>query len=178
MRLLPACASISHRFTWLRTNDFKDRMKAMQASDDSNNVRYLARRARSSSRVESTALIRSIRKTDATFEFRNSAFDPLRYARSLEQALQDSLELTPIETNIVLQCWADIFSQIMRDAYSRYGHFLESRLHMIIEARQNFEDAHPHSLALEATTDRQRQASSHRSISPRLQKNPLRNRCS
>lgn len=178
LRLLPACASLAHRFTWLRTNDFKNRLKSVQASDDSSNVRHLARRARNSSRAESIALTRSIRKMDADFEIKASAFDPIRYARSLEHAFQDGVELSPIEMDIVFKCWADVFSQVMRDAYLRYANYLESRRHMLLQSQEPLDSVGSPSMALLATADRQRRASSSPSISPRLQKNPLRNRCS
>ncbi len=178
LRLLPACASLAHRFTWLRTNDFKNRLKFAQASDDSSNVRHLARRARNSSRAEITALTRSIRKTDSEFEIKTSAFDPIRHARSLEQTFQDGIELSPIEMDIVFKCWADVFSQVMRDAYLRYANYLESRHHMLLESQDHLDSAGPHSTVLLVSDGRRKRASSSSSISPRLQKNPLRNRCS
>lgn len=178
LRLLSSCAPIAHRFTWLCMNDFGDRMKSVQTPDDSDNVRHLARRVRNSSRAESSALVRLIRRTDVDFGFRNSAFDPIRYARNLERSFQDCVDLTPTDMDVVFQCWAEVFSRVMRDAYSRYRNFLESQCHMILPMRQEVDDIHAARPGIRTTSERHGHPSSPLSLPPRLQKNPLRNRCS
>ncbi len=141
LRLHAECTAIAHRFMWLCQDDFRGAITSARALEDySSNVRHMGSRARAGSRAETLALTRLMRREDATFEFRTSAFDPARYARNMEKALQDSMELSPVEMNIVFMSWADVFSKVMRGTYLKYHNVLEGWPRMLVETRQDFVD--------------------------------------
>ncbi|RYG28387.1 MAG: hypothetical protein EON93_18675, partial [Burkholderiales bacterium] len=144
LRLLGSNAAISDRFMWLRLEEFRSNATSpQQFLDCSSNVLHLGRRAQLSSRSEAAALVRLVRREDAGFEFKNSAFDPVRYAHCLERALQDAVKLSPTEMDIVFQSWADAFAQVIRGAYLKYASVLEGWPEMMLQTHQDFVDTWP-----------------------------------
>jgi len=143
LRLLMRQTQIGSRFTALFLNE----LQGPQSSPvRSNNVHRLCKRICANTRDEAAALERILQQTHPGFELQASAFDGMRFAHCLEGALQDAIELAPIEKDIIFRGWSGLFAEAMRETYIQYIHVLLGASELAPQVRQDFVDTVPFSL--------------------------------
>lgn len=143
LRLLMRQTQIGSRFT----NLFLNELQGPQSSPvRSNNVHRLCKRICANTRDEAAALERILQQAHPGFELASSAFDAVRFAHCLEGALQDAIELAPIEKDIVFRGWSGLFAEAMRETYIQYIHVLLGASELAPQVRQDFVDTVPFSL--------------------------------
>lgn len=152
LRLLSRSASISEKFMWSRLDDFRNPATSFNLAECSDHVLHLGKRAQAASRTEAAALARLMRREDTLFDLKASPFDAIRYAWSLELALQKTVGLSPTEHDVVFRSWSDAFSHVLRGTYLRYIEVLSAWPEMMLQTHQDFVDTWPTSLEALAST--------------------------
>lgn len=143
LRLLMRQTQIGSRFTNLFLNELQGRVSSPVRS---NNVHRLSKRVYANTRDEADALERILQQAQPGFELKASAFDAVRYAHCLEGALQDAIELAPIEKDIVFRGWSGLFAEAMRESYIQFIQVLLGGSELAPQVRQEFVDTIPFSL--------------------------------
>ena len=143
LRLLMRHGQIAGRFVTLFRNELQGPLSSPVRS---NNVHRLSKRIGANTRDEAAALERILQQAHPGFELASSAFDAVRFAHCLEGALQDAIELAPIEKDIVFRGWSGLFAEAMRETYIQYIHVLLGASELAPQVRQDFVDTVPFSL--------------------------------
>ena len=143
LRLLMRHGQIAGRFVTLFRNELQGPLSSPVRS---NNVHRLCKRICANTRDEAAALERILQQAHPGFELASSAFDAVRFAHCLEGALQDAIELAPIEKDIVFRGWSGLFAEAMRETYIQYIHVLLGASELAPQVRQDFVDTVPFSL--------------------------------
>lgn len=143
LRLLMRRSPIGHRFSALFVNELQGPFSSPVRS---NNVHRLSKRISANTRDEAAALERILQQEHRAFELAASAFDGVRYAHCLEGALQDTIELAPLEKDIVFRAWSGLFAETVRESYVKYIQVLLSGGELAPKVQQDFVDTIPFSL--------------------------------
>lgn len=143
LRLLMRQGPIGHRFATLFLNELQGPLSSPVRS---NNVHRLSKRIGANTRDEAAALERILQQDRREFELAASAFDAVRYAHCLEGALQDAIELAPLEKDIVFRAWSGLFAETVRESYVKYIQVLLSNSELAPKVQQDFVDTIPFSL--------------------------------
>lgn len=143
LRLLMRQVQIASRFATLFLNELQGPLSSPVRS---NNVHRLSRRISANARDEAAALERILQQERPAFELSASAFDAVRYAHCLEGALQDAIELSPLEKDIVFRAWSGLFAETVRESYVKYIQVLLSGSELAPKVQQDFVDTIPFSL--------------------------------
>lgn len=143
MRLLSRHAQIDNRFTFLFINELRGQSSSPVRS---NNVHRLTKRMYANTGDEAAALERILKKEKPDFDIHNSVFDAVRYAHCLEGALQDSIELTTVEKDIVFRSWSGLFAETMRESYIKYIQVVLNGSELAPQVQQDFVDTIPFAL--------------------------------
>ena len=143
LRLLMRQTQIGSRFTNLFLNELQGPASSPVRS---NNVHRLSKRIYANTRDEAEALERILQQAQPGFELESSAFDAVRCAHCLEGALQDAIELAPLEKDIVFRGWSGLFAEAMRESYIQYIQVLLGASELAPQVRQDFVDTIPFSL--------------------------------
>jgi hypothetical protein len=143
LRLLMRQGPIGHRFATLFLNELQGPFSSPVRS---NNVHRLSKRIGANTRDEAAALERILQQERQAFELAASAFDAVRYAHCLEGALQDAIELAPLEKDIVFRAWSGLFAETVRESYIQYIQVLLSGSALAPKVQQDFVDTIPFSI--------------------------------
>ncbi len=143
LRLLMRHGQIAGRFVTLFRNELQGPLSSPVRS---NNVHRLSKRIGANTRDESAALERILQQERLDFDLAASAFDPVRYAHCLEGALQDAIELAPLEKDIVFRAWSGLYAETVRESYVKYIQVLLCNSELAPKVQQDFVDTIPFSL--------------------------------
>lgn len=143
LRLLSRSVQIGNRFSAHFTSELNGKPSSPVRS---NNVHRLSRRIQDRTRDEAAALERILRKEKPEFVLPGSAFDAICFAHCLETALQESVELTPADRDIVFRSWIGVFAETVRESYIRYIQVLLNGSELAPQALQDFVDTMPFSI--------------------------------
>jgi hypothetical protein len=143
VRLLTHSVQISDRYTCALTADLRLTVDRFEASPNS---KALAMCIWMDATHEMADLQRAVRRIDPTFSIRGSLVDPVRYARCLESAISDTVQLTPEEQYVVYNAWAGCFTAVMRGTYSKYAKIVAASTTPANPTRQDLVDTMPGSL--------------------------------
>lgn len=143
LRLLSCNMQLGNRFAILYTSELGGKPASPVRS---NNVHRLSRRIQDHARDEAAALERILRREATDIQIQGGAFDAICLAQCLEGALQDCIELSPAEKDIVFREWAGLFAETVRESYIRYIQVLLNGSELAPQAQQDFVDTIPFSI--------------------------------
>jgi len=143
LRLLMRQSLIGNRFATLFLHELQGPPSSPVRS---NNVHRLCKRISANTRDEAAALERILQQAQREFELAASAFDAVRYAHCLEGALQDAIELAPLEKDIIFRAWSGLFAETVRESYVKYIQVLLGGIALAPKVQQDFVDTIPFSL--------------------------------
>lgn len=144
VRLLTHSVQISDRFRCYFIADLRLPVDRFETSPNSNT---LAMCIWMDATHEMADLQRTVRRVDPTFSISGSLVDPVRYARCLESAISDSVNLTLEEQCVVYKAWAGCFTAVMRQTYSKYAKVVAASTTPVNPTKQDLVDTMPESLA-------------------------------
>lgn len=143
LRLLSRNVQIANQFATLLTQEVRGQPSSPVRS---NNVHRLSKRIYASTRDEAAALERVLRKEKPDFQILDSAFDATRYAHCLEASMNQAIDLTPAEKDVIFRSWSGLFAETVRETYVKYIQVLLNGSELAPQAQQDFVDTIPFSI--------------------------------
>lgn len=143
LQLLSCGPQIGNRFAHLFANELSGKPSSPVRS---NNVHRLSRRIQDHAHDEAAALERILGRETPGIQLRGTAFDPTCLAQCLEGALQSTIELNPLDKDIIFRSWSGLFAETVRESYIQYIQVLLNGGELAPKAQQDFVDTVPFSI--------------------------------